>query len=173
MNKHNMIQYISAYAPAAASILGGLVLLFCPDAATALVAVIIGWVALAIGILLLIAAAVTHEDLGTFLKAGISIAAGLWLINNPMSLAVAFGKLLGIGFLVSGFSGCRKSNSKAGRTIYLVVGLLGLVLLMAPLTATRAVYTVLGLILVVVGIVMLLNRLNKGRLDSGDGIIDV
>ncbi len=173
MNKNNITQYITTYAAPAASILGGLILLFSPDTATALLSTIIGWAGLILGVILVIVSLAAKQAKGV-IQGGISVAVGLWLRNNPMSLAVGFGKILGICLLIGAFSGFRKSNSRGGRTIYLAEGVLGLVLLISPLTATRAVYTVIGLSLVAAGIVMALNRLKKkDRLDSGDGVIDV
>lgn len=162
---------LSAYAAPAAAILGGLILLLSPDTATALIATVIGWGALILGILLMIVGIASKQGLGLLWKALISLAVGLWLTRSPMSLAMVFGKVLGIGLLLGAISGWRKSVSSAGRSIYLAEGAIALVLLIAPLTASRVVYTVVGLILVAAGLVMLGNRQKKGP--NGGNIIDV
>lgn len=173
--KRNLSDLLAAYAAPTATILGGLILLFSPDTATVLIATVLGWAALILGIILAMVSIAGKQGMGAYLRAAVSILIGVWLTRSPMSLAVAFGKILGIGLLLGAISGFRKSASKAGRTIYLAEGAFGLVLLVAPLTATRTVYTIVGLVLVAAGIVMLVNKVkNQDRLGPGnDNIIDV
>lgn len=172
---NNFKRLLETFAAPVLTILGGLILLLSPDTATVLIATVIGWVLLIAGVLLAIDAVVGNQGLSGGIRAGVCILAGVWLTRSPMSLAVAIGKLLGVGLLIGAVSGFRKSTTGGGRGIYLAEGIFGAVLLIAPLTATRTVYVILGLILLVVGILMLMNRLrNQNRLDSGsDGIIDV
>lgn len=172
---NNLKSLLETFTAPVLTILGGLILLFSPDTATVLIATVIGWVLLIVGVLLAIDAVLGNQGLSGGIRAGACILAGVWLTRSPMSLAVAIGKLLGVGLLVGAVSGLRRSSTGAGRGIYLAEGIFGVVLLIAPLTATRTVYIVLGLIALAVGIGMLMNRLrNHDRLDSGsDGIIDV
>ena len=166
---------VETFAPPVLTILGSLLLLFSPDTATVLIATVLGWGLLIVGVLLAVAAIVGNQGLTGGIRCGICVLAGIWLTRNPMSLAVTIGKLLGVGLLIGAVSGYRKSVTGSGRGMYLAEGIFGVVLLIAPLTATRTVYIVLGAILLAVGIGMLMNRLrNRNRLDSGsDGIIDV
>ena len=53
-----------------------------------------------------------------------------------------------------------------------VVTLLGAILVLMPMTASRLVFSLCGLVVTVVGIVMLLDRLRKPRLKDGGDIID-
>ena len=172
---NNLKSLLETFAAPVLTILGGLILLFSPDTATVLIATVIGWVLLIVGVLLAIDAVLGNQGLSGGIRTGACILAGVWLIRSPMSLAVAIGKLLGVGLLVGAVSGLRRSSTGAGRGICIAEGVFGVVLLIAPLTATRTVYIVLGLIALAVGIGMLMNRLrNHDRLDSGsDGIIDV
>ena len=172
---NNFKKLLETFAPPVLTILGGLILVFSPDTATVLIATVIGWVFLIVGVLLAIAAVTGNQGLTGGIRSAVCILVGLWLTRSPMSLAVTIGKLMGVGLLIGAVSGYRKSVTGAGRGMYLAEGIFGVVLLIAPLTATRTVYTVLGLILLAVGIGMLMNRLrNRNRLDSGsDGIIDV
>lgn len=175
MDMNDLRKWITIFAAPAATILGGLVLLFSPDTATVLIATVIGWLFLIAGVVLAIVTITGNQGLSGGIRAAICVAVGAWLTRSPMSLAVAFGKLLGLGFLINAISGYRKSISSQGRVIYLAEGVFGVVLLIAPLTATRTVYTILGLVLIAVGIGMLVSRFkNNNRLDSGESrIIDV
>lgn len=166
---------VETLAPPVLTILCGLILLVSPDTATVLIATAIGWLLLIVGVLLAVAVIVDNQGLIGGIRSGICVLAGIWLTRNPMSLAVTIGKLLGVGLLIGAVSGYQKSVTGAGRGMCLAEGVLGVVLLVAPLTATRTVYALLGLIALAVGIGMLVNRLkSRNRLDSGsDGIIDV
>ena len=172
MNKEKVSNLVGTYATPIAVILGGLILLLFPDTATALLTKIFGWAAILVGVALAFYAITGKQGTSAGFQAPIYVFAGIWLIKRPMSLAVAFGKLLGIGLLLSAISGYRRSS--AGRGIYVAEGILGVILLVAPLTATRTVCTILGLVLLVVGVITLISAKGRGRLDSGDdSIIDV
>lgn len=172
---NDLKKWIAIFAAPAAAILGGLILLFSPDTATVLIATVIGWLFLLAGVILAVVAITGNQGLSAGLRAAVCIAVGVWLTRSPMSLAVAFGKLLGLGLLIGALSGYGKSISTQGRAMYLLEGVFGVVLLIAPLAASRTVYTILGLVLVAVGIIVLVSRFkNQNRLDSGSGrIIDV
>ncbi len=176
MKKNDLLSLIERFMVPAALIVCGLTLLFSPDTASVLVANIFRVILLISAIFTALAALMGGE--GKMKR--IILAVGLyaisrWLGANPLGLAAGAGKIVGILILVRAVSGFLKARQSVSRVLYLVCGVLGLVLLVMPMTASRLVFTLCGLGVTAAGVVMLLSRLREQKyLGGGDNpnIID-
>ena len=96
------------------------------------------------------------------------LVVGVWLLKNPLLLAAGIGRLVGILLLIRGIQDLLSSNYGRGKVLSLITALLGLVLILLPMTTSRVVFSLCGLVVLVVGITMLIDRLRLRRLMGGD-----
>lgn len=129
----------------------GIVLVVRPDSASALVGKVLGWV------LLVVAAAL-----------------GLWLVRNPLRLAAALGRVAGLLILVRAVQDIiNAARWKCGMKYALLSAIIGGLLILLPMTTSRAVWVIVGLLVIAVGVLMAIDRLKPGKLlGDGGNIID-
>ena len=151
-------------------ILLGLILLISPDSASALVANILGWVLIVAAIGCGIAALVSPaRRFGKVASAIIFAAAGGWLRAHPLMLAATIGRFCGLFLWISSIQNIRL-NKKLGRRgilpwVTAVVGF-GLIFII-PLSISRMVFSLCGLVVLIAGIVILFDNLkSQNRLDK-------
>lgn len=147
-------------------ILLGLLLLVHPDSASALVGKVLGWVLLLLGLGCGISA--IAKPAGTAVKvipALILLCLGIWLIRTPLALANYGGLFIGILLAIRGIQELAAGRDKLWSLITL---LLGVVLVLSPMTTSRLLFGIIGGIVTVVGLAMLLDRLRRRRLERGD-----
>lgn len=160
-------------APVALCVLG-LCLILRPDSAAWLISMVIGWGLLLLGAVCVFSAIVGHDKTAMMLFCGIPlILLGLCLIRHPLALATYGGIILGIWLVVDGGKQVFRFGDRSWGIVTMVAGA---VLVFLPLIASRLVFTICGVVLLVVGALMLLARLRRNRLDSGSddpNIIDV
>ena len=132
----------------------GLILLIHPDSASALVAQILGWVLVIAGVVFAVSAVAGHFDtLGKVLSAVCCFAVGAGL-----------GRLAGILLVVRGI----QDILNAGRYHYgilpaVITTVLGAVLIALPMTTSRVVISLCGLLVLIVGVAILVDRLRNRR----------
>lgn len=166
-------------------ILFGAVLLFNPDFGSAAVAAIAGWVLVGAGAAGLLIGFLSWPGLGIgeLVGSGILLGAGIYLLRNPLMLASLLGILFGILLASQGLGALRDAlRVKQHGGFYqlgLIMGIamiaLGAYLVLSPLSTSRFVWTVAGLVMVACGIVNLLSHRKAVRyIDDGtdDTIID-
>ena len=159
----------------------GCILLLNPDSASALIAKIAGWV-------LIIASGIYALSMlqeGTsgpkliFALAGAAV--GIWLLCNPLVLASALGRFAGVLLLYRGgrdiweyYQLYQESAARKIPLVGIVSAVLGLVLFFLPLSASRLLFSIIGLVLLGVSVAEIYDRLKIRRLlDTGDpNIID-
>lgn len=145
-------------------ILLGLVLAVNPDSASALISKILGWIlALAGGCYGLSALSSSRGRPGKVFAAIVLAIAGGWLVKNPLALAAWIGRFIGILLLINGisdFGTARRCGMRPGFSLVSV--LLGVLLIMLPMTASRLLFRLAGLAVAGVGAAMLISRL-KGK----------
>lgn len=170
MKKKKILSILSQIASPAALILVGAVLLFSPDSASVLIARVLGWGFLIAGAGFGIAAFTTHSGTtGKVIGALACLSVGTWLTANPLALAAWVGRILGILLLIRGGRDFFQSNLREGKILSGVVAALGLVLIVLPMTTSRLVFSLCGLVILILGIAMLVERLRERRyLDAGD-----
>lgn len=144
----------------------GLVLMFNPDSASALLSRIVGWVLVAcaaISALLALTSPIRPQG-SRYLLAGCLAVVGFLLISRPMSLAVVLGWVAGLMLLLRFVPQCLNAR-KAGVNLPVLpvaLSVLGVLLMILPLTASRVIFNVGGLVLFAAGVALLLDAL-RGR----------
>ena len=176
MNKEKLFSLVrELFAPVALILLGAM-LLFNPDSASAFVSKLLGWglIACAVGFGIAAVASPKGRTGKTIAAVALAVVGG-WLTNNPLALAAWVGRFVGILLVVDGIQDIVHMRAQNQRFLLpLVATLVGAVLILLPMTTTRLVFSLCGAVVLIIGIVMLLDRL-KGRkqLHSGDSdIID-
>lgn len=177
MKKHDILSLVYQLASPVALMVLGLVLIVSPDTASVLVAKLLGWGMFAVGLGFGVAAVVSREGtVGKVLGAAICIGIGGFLLRNPLVLAAGIGRLLGILLILRGGRDVVLSRRRGhGRVLAVVVTLVGVVLTVLPLTTSRLVFSLCGVVVLLIGAAMLLDRLRDRRyLDGGSdpNIID-
>lgn len=144
-----------------AVILLGLVLIVCPDIATALAARILGWILTIIGIGFGIAAIIDRDHaVRKGITAVVFACAGGWLTANPLVLAAWLGRLMGLMITARGVRDLMLCASRGySRILALITAAVGVVLIVLPMTTSRLVFAVCGIVVLLLGIGMLLDRL--------------
>ena len=161
MHKQNFLYYVKRFLPPAILILLGLILTFSPDSATTLLIQIIGWVLILVGVGLGASAvalpgAMVSKVLGTLIFGG----TGIYMVTNPLHLAAWFGRLIGILLLIQGIQDIIYQKTRMG-SIFLPVltAVVGTVLMVLPMTTSRLVFIIAGVVVLLIGIFMLVDRL--------------
>ena len=162
-------------SPIAVTLLG-LLLVINPDSASVLIARIVGWVMTLIGIGFGIGAIFNRDHaIGKGITAVLFACAGGTLAANPLLLAAWIGRIIGLLIAVRGIRDLLISSSYGySRILALITTVVGIILVVLPLTTSRLVFTLCGLVVLFIGIGMLADRLkNQKRLHKGDdNIID-
>lgn len=169
MKKRKFSEAVNRYGMSVTTILLGLILLLVPDSASVIIAYLIGGI-LTLGGLVLGIGALLDRSLSKGFWALACLALGSLLAGNPLLLARNVGRFLGIWLAIEGGDCLRKGNRVFG-TVILVAAV---ALVLSPMALSRLVFSACGLVVLVIGIGMLLDRLrNQKYLDQGDdNIID-
>lgn len=162
-------------------ILCGGILTVCPDSASVLISAVLGWLLIAAGVALVILGLLGGVEIVTIVQGAGLLVVGSWLHRHPLMIASALGIVLG---LVSLSQGWRKAKRASRTKLYgglriwdgVVAAaelLVGLVLIVTPLSLSRLVMTVAGLFMVICGAADLVSSWKSGcYLDGSDNIID-
>ena len=176
MKKNSFPDLLVQLASPVAVILLGLLLVVNPDSASVLIARIVGWVLTILGIVFGIAAIVDRDHL---IRKGIPallfFCAGGILSAKPLLLAAWIGRLIGLLIAVRGVRDLMISGRYGySRILALITAAVGIILVVLPMTTSRLVFSLCGVVVLFIGIGMLLDRLkHRKRLPKGDGnIID-
>ena len=147
-------------------ILLGLVLIFCPDSAAALLVQIIGWLLIAVGAGFVAAAVANRGGLfGKLLAAAAFLAVGGWMVHTPLSLAEWIGRFLGVLLMIQGIQDILYLRIRHGSLFLpILTAILGAVLVVLPMTTSRLVFSIIGGVVLVIGIVMLIQRIRLHKL---------
>ena len=136
-----------------ATVVLGLVLLFSPDTAAALFCKLLGW------FLLLTALAdgysVWSGKKKHLVRALLLGIIGLWLLRNPLGLAKSIVRILGLTFFSWGAGNIRRNYRDRVTPGILVAGavaVLGGILVLVPMEATRLVLNVAGIVIIGIGV---------------------
>lgn len=169
MKKNDILSLVSLLASPVALILLGSILLFCPDSVSVFAAKLLGWILLAVGVGFAVAAFTKPMGTaGNVLAAIVCLVLGSWLLKNPLLLAKSIGRFVGILLAIRGIRDFLQSGYRQGKLLALVTAVLGVVLIALPMTTSRVVFSACGLVVLVVGIAMLVDRLRRRRLPGGD-----
>ena len=138
MKKEDILSLIRLILAPVLVILLGLVLIFNPDSASALISRILGWILICIAV-------------------GIGLSA---VFKEP--------GFIGVLLVIDGLQDIANLR-KAGRRFLmpLIATAVGVILVVMPMATSRLVFTCCGIVVLIIGVAMLLERLKgKKRLDS-------
>lgn len=164
-------------------ILVGAILMLWPDVGTAAVSAVLGWILVAVGAVMLFIGILSWRSFGIGLGAAgvVLLFSGIWLNNNPLALAKILGILCGAMILVQGLNSLmdarrvRKAGGLSGFSciVGILTVLLGLFLILSPLSTSRFVMVITGVILILCGVSNLVShkRVDRYIHEHGD-IID-
>lgn len=160
MKKNVLLQMLYELASPIAMILAGLVLVFCPDAATVLISKLLGWAITASGIGFGIGAIFNRSKA---ISRGVTsvglVCIGGFLMANPLVLAAFLGKIIGLLILLRGLRELFLAHSRGyGLILAGVVTAAGFALILLPMTASRLLFSGCGVVILVSGVMMLLNK---------------
>ena len=169
MKKETLWQLLDQFGMSLMLILLGLILLIVPDSASVIIAYLTAGILILSGIVIGIGALLDRR-ISRILWALVCLSLGGTLAGNPLLLARNVGRFLGILLAMEGGS-CLRRGSRIFGTVLLVAAL---VLVFSPMTLSRVVFSLCGLVVLVTGTLMLLARIKDRRfLPEGDSnIID-
>ena len=172
MKKNSFMDLLVPLASPVAVILLGLLLVVNPDSASILIARILGWILTLVGIGFGVAAIVNrNRAIRKGITAVLFACVGGTLTANPLLLAAFIGRIIG---LLIAARGIRDLTMGYSRILALITTAVGAVLVVLPMTTSRLVFSLCGVVVLLVGVGMLLDRIkDKKRLNaSSDDIID-
>lgn len=160
-------------------ILLGIVLLVNPDFGSIAVAKMLGWGLVAVAAICLLAGVLTWPVMGFATLAGsiVGLMLGVYILNNPLALASLLGWILGIFLVVQGLGSigealrlCHHGSAWRFSMVVSILTLgLGVVLIFAPLTTSRLVMIVAGVVMIVCGAGNLITHVRAARcIDRGE-----
>lgn len=165
-------KWLSILAPVALVVLG-IILFFVPDTGSILLSKILGWVLTLAGITAILWAVFAREW-GKVAVGLVLVGIGSVLLAKPLALAAFVGRILGVVLAFRGIAEWTQSATRQGKLLCVVVTLVGVVLFLMPMSASRLVFSGCGLVLVICGVMMLVQRLRQLRYlpKNRDDIID-
>lgn len=178
MEKEKLLDYLERLSMPILLCLLGLVLLFAPDTASALVGKVAGVGLLVVGVIYAADGLTTKLDMGRKLVvACVCLVVAGWLLSHPLTLAAWIGRIAGILFILRGLENLAQARRQGQSCTWaLVTTLAGVLLVLSPMITSRLVLKTIGLVLVIVGGVRIVTRISaRKRLDEpGDpNIIDL
>lgn len=161
MKRKTIMNTVSVAAVPVLLILLSLILIFNPDAASALVGKLLGWVLVAVGAVLAFRAGTAEFDkLRKAIPAALVLLLGIWLLKNPLRLAAGIGRIAGVLLIVRGIQALSDGiDWKFGMPTEIVMIAAGLVLLSVPMTTSRVVMVLIGIVILALAVWELLARL--------------
>lgn len=175
MKKQDIFSTVQLYLAPVLVILLGLLLLISPDSASVLISKLLGGLLSVLGIGFGIAALFgQHGRVGKLIFAIGLVSCGGILAAQPLLLASFAGRMIGILLLIDGIGDMINAHRLGVRFLMpLLVTILGAILVLMPMTASRLIFGLCGLAVTVVGIFMLLDRLRHRRLPRGNDDPDI
>ena len=160
MKKHQISEFVSRFATPVVLIVLGLVLIFCPDTASALISKVVGWGLLMAGIVVAVAMVVdSNWSVSKVLTVLTLVILGRWLMTHPLAWAAWGGRIIGLLLLLRGIRDFTQSVFTQGRALSVLTAVLGVVLILMPMTASRMVFSLCGVVILAVGGGMLAERI--------------
>lgn len=166
MKKNPVFSLLRQFSLPVLLIFLGLVLVILPDSAAVLVSAIIAWVLAMGGVAYLLFSLVSLRRVTHALTGAVCLLLGAFLLKNPLFLARNLGRVLGILLAVEGIDSLTKYNS--GRFMGLAALVGAFLLLTAPMTASRMVFRLCGLLLVAIAAGQILMQLRFRRFQKED-----
>lgn len=162
-------------------ILCGVILVLKPDTASALISALAGWALIAAGVAVLIAGLSDGIRGGSVVTGAVLLLSGTWLHRNPLMLASVLGFVVGFVVLRQGIHAMKDAQRIKrsgglwipGAVLAVVELLAGVRLILSPLSISRLVLSVGGVVLIICGACSLVTHYRSTRyIPEAGGIID-
>lgn len=169
MRKETLLRLLNRFGMSATLILLGLILLVAPDSAAVIIAYLMGGLLTFGGIVFGIGALLDRSISKGFWTL-VCLSIGGTLMGNPLLLARNVGRFLVVLLAMEGGTCLRKGNSLWGAVLLVTA----VVLCFAPMLLSRLLFSMMGLVVLLIGTGMLVTRLkNQKKISGGDNnIID-
>lgn len=177
MKKQDILSLVQLLLVPALLILLGLILVVNPDTASALVSKLLGYVLIACAVGTGLTAVFSQSGkIAKGIGAAVFAIAGGWLVANPLWLAAWISRFLGVLIVINVLPDLYYAlKQKRNVLFHILAAVVGVVLILLPMTASRLVFTLCGIAVLVIGGVMFADRIRGRRwLSEGDdpNIID-
>jgi len=177
MKKQNFLSLLYQLASPVLLMLLGVLLVLNPDFASAMVVRVLGWFLTLAGIGFgILAVADRRGAVGKGITAVALVCVGGYLLTHPLLLAASVGAMLGALIALRGLRDLFLSRRQGhGQILSLITTAVGILLVVLPMTTSRLVFRLCGVVILGIGAARLLDRLkNRPYLEEGDdpNIID-
>ena len=169
IKKETIWQLLDQFGMSLMLILLGLILLIVPDSASVIIAYLTAGILILCGIVTGIGALLDRRVIKG-ICALVCLSVGGTLMGNPLLLARNVGRFLVVLLAMEGSTCLRKGNSLWGAVLLVTA----VVLCFAPMLLSRLLFSMMGLVVLLIGTGMLVTRLkNQKKISGGDNnIID-
>ena len=159
----------------------GALLALNPDSASVLVSAVLGWGLIVVGVMLIVGGFLSRTEWGAVLQGALFLLCGSWLHRSPLMIASVLGVIVGVAAVRQGWRTAQTVRQTMGSGGIWIPGcvlaalelLVGIRLILSPLSMSRLVMTVAGLALAVCGAWDLISRQRERRYIPGESrIID-
>ena len=177
MKKQDILSLVQLLLVPVLLILLGLILVVNPDTASVLVSKLLGY-ALMLGAAITGVTAIFSQagKVGKGIAAAVLAIVGIWLVANPLWLAAWISRFLGVLIVINVLPDLYYAvKQKRSFLFHALAALVGIILILLPMTASRLVFTLCGIAVLVIGGIMFFDRIRSRRwLTEGDdpNIID-
>jgi uncharacterized membrane protein HdeD (DUF308 family) len=173
MNIQQLKELFERFGGGALMLLSGAIFLLFPNSAVALITMLLGWLLIAIGVATGIRALrIRAQGLKGWLLPLSALALGVYILSDPLVLSEYLGRFFGLFLLITGFSRMRLPSDRE-KFLGGLTAISGLALFLIPLALVSTLMTVLGLVLIVVGLVNIFANLRPTLREPEDpDIID-
>lgn len=169
MKKQEIFSVLQLFLAPVLVILLGLLLLINPDSASVLISRLLGGILTVLGVGFGISALFSDKKIGKLILAFALFGCGGILAASPLLLASFAGRVVGILLFLDGVTDLVNAHRRGIRGLMpLLVTILGGILILMPMSASRLVFGLCGLAVTVTGIFMLLDRLRRRQLPRGN-----
>jgi len=177
MKKQDILTLVQLLLVPVLLILLGLILVVNPDTASALISRLLGYVLIVCAVGTGLAALLSStRKVAKGIAAAVLAIVGGWLMAHPLWLVAWISRFLGMLIMVNGgIELAYAIKQKHNVVFYGAAVAIGAVLILLPMTASRLVFTLCGIAVLVIGGVMLFDRIRGRRwIHEGDdpNIID-
>lgn len=165
MNNKELTACVKAMLLPAVLAVMGLTMVINPDSATRLMGVLMGWgILVAGGFCVYRAVRDVSRRVPMALGAVVCLLIGWRMLSNPMALAESVGRIAGVVLLLKGISDATNALTPRRKRAGRIGILIGVILLVLPLSASRVLLSMVGVGLAAVGVALGAEKIRNHRL---------
>lgn len=151
----------------------GALLLLHPASITAVLAKSVGFLLALVGAALLVCFfSQNSKDFLKMIAGVVLLPMGFSVIQNPMTLVTRMSRFIGIIVLLYGLRGALDRSTPYGKPINVFACVVGAVLLLMPQAIPNLIFSLCGVVLLLIGLGMILDQKNAGASRANDDIVD-